>query len=382
MPTNLITLGSPAVGLADPDALHADLGPEHPSRTGLLLVEVTTDGDDVVRAARIQPGFNHRSAEKLFELRDYRQVLMLADRHDWHSPFSGELGAALVCEHLMGLVPPQRATWLRTVLAEQARTTSHLAHLSAVCFLTGEEELAADLRALRSTGRELVLAISGNRVHPMLNRLGGLALDVPAGRLEQVAEWMDQAADLAGRLVEVLASSGLGRGLGIVDAALVDDFGLSGPVAAASGLQRDLRLRNPYLCYDRMAEQLSAGFDPHSPGDAAARFRELCRQVDISSRLVRRCTEELAALDGPVDTKLSKIIKIPESEAYLAIEAPWGMAGFHLVSRAGTTPWRLKLRTPSFANVQALEQVLVGTPLQQVDVVLASLGWTNGDLDK
>ena len=375
------------MGLADdPDALHVELGPEHPSRTGLLLMELVTDDSGIVEQARVPPGFNHRSAEKLFEVRDYRQVLRLADRHDWHSPFSGELGAALVCEHLMGLVPPPRATWLRTLLAEQARTASHLAHLSGACFLLAAEPgaatLAGQVRDLRSAGRELVLAISGNRVHPMLNRLGGLALDVDAHWVAPIADWMQRASELAARIAELVASTGFGRGLGIVDQSLADNYGLSGPVAAASGLERDVRLLNPYLAFGELAGQLQGHPLHNCAGDAAARFAALCRQIHISADIAQACTEALAGIDGPVDTKLSKIIKIPESEAYLAIEAPWGMAGFHLVSRAGTTPWRLKLRTPSFANVSALEQVLIGTPLQQVDVVIASLGWTSGDLDK
>lgn len=372
------------MGLAFDDSLHLDLGPEHPSRTGLLLASVETDGEQVT-ACRIQPGYNHRSAEKLFEARDYRQLLMLADRHDWHSPFSGELGAALVCEHLMGLVPPLRASWLRMLLAEQARVASNLAHLSFVARRLDQDSpvLQTRLRALRKECRELTLAASGNRVHPMLNRLGGLAGDLDADLLASFGQWFKKSAEVAAELDERLAGNGLGAGLGVIDEAVVNAFGLSGPVAQAVGLPRELRLSNPYLCYGELADELRAALGSlPQQGDAQARFQMLCRQVELSARIAQRMLVELEAVDGPVDTKLSKIIKIPESEAYLAIEAPWGMAGFHLVSRAERTPWRLKLRTPSFANVQALEAVLPGTPLDELEVVVASLGWTNGDLDK
>ncbi|MEL4358525.1 MULTISPECIES: NADH-quinone oxidoreductase subunit D-related protein [unclassified Luteococcus] len=359
-----------------------DLGPEHPSRTGLLLIELESR-DDVVTAARIQPGFNHRSAEKLFEARDYRQLLMLADRHDWHSPFTGELGMALVCEQLMGLVPPPRATWLRTLLAEQARIGSHLAHLSFLPHHTQEQGLATRLRGLRITARELMLAISGNRVHPMLNRLGGLGNDVDAHWVARIEQWARDCAQLAADLDQLVVAGEIGLGVGVLDARLIDGHSLSGPVAAAAGIDRTLRRRNPYLAYPELADEL-ANPGPQLPvdGDAAARFRVLAAEVQQSSRLISRCAETLANIDGPVDTKLSKIVKLPEGEAYLAVDAPWGMAGFWLVSRAERTPWRLKLRTPSLANVQALETVLVNCPLSQVDVVIASMGWTNGDLDK
>lgn len=357
-----------------------DLGPQHPSRTGLLLVR-TESTDGVVTGARVQPGFNHRSVEKLFEVRDYRQALMLADRHDWHAAFSGELVLALACERLMGLVPPERATWLRTLLAEQARVASHLAHLSFVPHRTGDEVLARRVREARERGRELVLAISGNRVHPMMNRLGGLEHDVDAHWVDQIEQWGRECAGLAGEIQQGIDESGLGRGLGVLNAAQVEAFGLSGPVAAASGVQLDLRVRNPYLAYAELGEQLSTTGAPEW-GDAAARLGHLAHEVRTSSALLTACARRLSRLDGPVDTKLSKIVKLPDASTYLAIAAPWGMAGVHLVSRAERTPWRLRLRTPSLANVQAAEVALVGAPLEVADVVLASLGWTAGDLDK
>ncbi|MEL4503695.1 NADH-quinone oxidoreductase subunit D [Luteococcus sp. H138] len=362
---------------------HLDLGPEHPSRTGLLLIDVETH-DDVITAARVQPGFNHRSAEKLFEVRDYRQLLMLADRHDWQSPFTGELGVALVCEQLMGLVPPVRATWLRTLLAEHARIGSHLAHLGFLPHRADDQALAARLRTARIAGRELMLAISGNRVHPMLNRLGGLALDVDAEWLWQFRRWADDCAALARQLTALLDSQRIGQALGVLDARVIDAYSLSGPVAAASGIERDLRLLDPYLAYPELKDELSAGMaDEFTPrGDAASRFRVLAAEIGSSAAVISRCVAELADIAGPVETKLSKIVKLPDGEAYLAIDAPWGMAGFLLVSRAERTPWRLKLRTPSMANVQALQEALIGCPMAEVEVVIASLGWTNGDLDK
>ncbi|MGO4956715.1 NADH-quinone oxidoreductase subunit D [Luteococcus sp. Sow4_B9] len=336
-----------------------------------------------VSSARIQPGFNHRSAEKLFEVRDYRQVLMLADRHDWQSPFTGELGIALTCEHLMGLVPPVRATWLRTLLAEQARIASHLAHLSFVPHRLADDELARSIRGLREQGRQLVLHISGNRVHPMLNRLGGLSVDATRHSIERLSDWAQECADCMETLAARLTSASLGAGIAFLREDQINAFGLSGPVARASGLERDLRIISPYLAYEELSAELMTTDVPDSrSGDALARFLQLALEIIQSHAIIQHCADTLAELSGPVDTPLSKIIKLPESEAFLSIQAPWGMAGFLVVSRAERTPWRLKLRTPSFANVQALEAALIGCPTDCLDIAFASLGWTAGDLDK
>lgn len=365
---------------ANQESVHVlDLGPQHPSRTGLLLMDVHTENGSI-SDVRIQPGYNHRSAEKLFEVRDYRQILMLADRHDWHSPFTGELGIALVCEHLMGLVPPVRATWLRTLLAEQARIQSHLAHLGFIAHHTADEALGRRISAARNGGRDLLLAVSGNRVHPMMNRLGGLAFDVDSSWIGHIDQWARQCADLAADIAAVVESMKIGVGLGTIDRALVDQFSLTGPVAAATGTLRRTRTSNPHLGYQELTDVF--GEPAHTNGDASSRFLTLCDEVGESAKLINRCREILAGIAGPVDTRLSKIVKVPDSEAYLALDAPWGMAGFLLVSRAERTPWRLKLRTPSLVNVQVMEQALVGCSLRDAAVVIASLGWTAGDLDK
>ncbi|WP_394277641.1 NADH-quinone oxidoreductase subunit D [Luteococcus sp.] len=370
---------------ADGPRMHLDLGPEHPSRTGLLLIQAQCRDDagtPRIESARVQPGFSHRSAEKLFEVRDYRQVLVLADRHDWQAPFIGELGAALVCEQLMGLVPPPRATWLRTLLSEQARIASHLAHLSFVGFRLQDEALVRRVRQLREQGRELMLAVSGNRVHPMLNRLGGLSTDLDSSQVEAFVPWAAEAGECARELARAVVDSALGRGIAILDRATINGYSLSGPVAAASGVRTDCRIQTPYLAHAQLQDELLAHEILREQGDAASRLLALADQVITSHVLIEACARHLQSVTGPVDTKLSKNIKVPDSEGYLAIEAPWGMAGWFLVSRSERTPWRLKMRTPGFANVQALQMALQGCPLDEADVAIASLGWTSGDLDK
>src|SRR4051812_45105506 len=139
----------------------------------------------------------HRGAEKLFEVRDYRQIGMLADRHDWQAPFFGELGVALVCEQLLGLEVPLRATWLRTLLAEHTRLLSHLGFLGP---LAQQAELAAAQRLLRERLREQTRQLTGNRIHPMVARIGGLAADADPTWLAAEAALLPSVHELASRL--------------------------------------------------------------------------------------------------------------------------------------------------------------------------------------
>ena len=355
-----------------------DLGPEHPSRAGLVGLTLDLDDDRVVTAARIQPGFLHRGAEKLFEVRDYRQVLMLADRHDWQASFSGELVAALACEQLLGLSAPERAVWLRTLLAEVARIGSHLGFLSYLPYAAADTELAHRVRRTRDGARALMLSLSGNRLHPMLNRLGGLAVDAPAEWWRQLDDWLLDVEGLS--FTPTIAALDLPAGLGHLGVKQINDYGISGPAARASGVDLDLRRSPGYLAYRELDVAItSAG---NTNGDIMSRFMQMEYDIHSSSKLVRQCVERLQTIDGPVNVKLSRIIKLPDAEVWLNIEAPFGIAGIHLVSRGGTTPWRFKLRTPTFAQVNVLQEVLLGVPMQKVPDVVASFGYTIGDLDK
>ena len=381
-----VLVGSLAAGAlpdaaAEPPAgtLLLDLGPDHPSGTGLLELALWTE-DGVVTAAEVVVGALHRGAEKLFEVRDYRQIGMLADRHDWQAPFFGELGVALVAEQLLGLEVPPRATWLRTLLAEHTRLLSHLGSLGP---LARRLDPAADPRPLRERLREQLRRLTGNRVHPMVARVGGLAADADLAWLAAEAALVPEVLALAARLADALAAAPPEvRGVGVapVTGPTVAGYGLSGPVARASGVPLDLRSSAPVLAYAELAPLIRPA--PVTTGDAAARAAALVAELADSAGLVAACAERLAGLPGPVEVRLGKIVKLPEGEGYLALEAPLGIAGFFVVSRGEKTPWRFKLRTPSFSNVAALEFVLVGVPVTALETALASIGYVIGDVDR
>ena len=356
-----------------------DLGAEHPSNAGLIELRLWTE-DDVITTARIVVGAMHRGAEKLFEVRDYRQILMLADRHDWQAPFFGELAVAMACEQMMGLAIPDRAVWLRTLLAEHSRILSHCGFLGYVGHrLQGD----AGLRDLREALRTQTLRLTGNRIHPMATRVGGLGVDADEAWLQaerQVAERATRVSEELLTMIDSALFASLTSGVGVLDRDSIKQFGVSGPAARATGVDLDLRVQRPYLAYAELAAMIS--LPTRRSGDAQTRLRVLAEELAISASLIIACADRLRELPGPVSVRLGKIIRVPEGEAYLAVEAPLGIAGVFLVSRGEKTPWRLKLRTPSFNNISSLERVLVGVPTQAVEATLASIGYVVGDIDK
>lgn len=359
-------------GLSLPGHEPITLGPRHPSNISLIRIHAETDGDEIV-AADVTTGYGHRGAEKLFEVRDYRSMIMLADRHDWLAAFSGELSLALTLDNALRLSPPPRATVLRTLLAEFARIHSHLSFLSYLA----DESLAAALWDTVEAIRGRLLAWAGNRIHPMLNRVGGLASDAPAGWLETLDPVLDDVDRLAEALGRRLAATGRFRGLAVLDRDACLGYGLSGPVGRATGLDLDRRATG-YLAYDRLFRPAPL----RQAGDAESRLGVLIDELGTSAGMVRAARALAAETPGEVSTRLSRRLKVPEGEHVTDIEAPWGIASCLMVSRGGPTPWRVGLRTPSFANLSALGSALVGARREHVPDVVASLGYTVGDADK
>ncbi|SHJ16794.1 NADH-quinone oxidoreductase subunit D [Tessaracoccus bendigoensis DSM 12906] len=347
------------------------LGHRHPTSTGIVTVDVAFDDDGVIRNADVTNGYGHRGAEKLFEVRDYRSMIMLADRHDWQAAASGELSLTLTAESAMRLTPTPRASMLRTILAELARVHSHLAFLSYLA----DGEVTPRLWHVVDDIRNRVLAWAGNRVHPMLNRIGGLASDVPDGWLGSLEDPLDDAARVSADLRACLARETRFRGLAVLDRERCLGYGLSGPVGRAAGLDLDRRATG-YLAY----AELFRPAEVRLAGDAQARFEVLIDEVGTSIDMIRMACSLVPA--GEVSTRLSRRLKVPEGEHTVDIEAPWGIASCLMVSRGGSTPWRVALRTPSLSNLSALGVALTGTTEERIPDVVASLGYTIGDADK
>ena len=387
-----VVVGTGAWGAADGDLL-IQLGAGHPAGHGMLKLRLRMDGARITAAEPVI-GFVHRGAEKLFEARDYRQIIVLANRHDWLSAFSSELGVVLAAERLAGIEVPPRAVWARTLLAELNRVLSHLAFLGSYppeivevpAEPTGPAEPAAaaalDARELLQTIME---EIAGGRMHYMFNRVGGLKEELPAGWLSRVGAAVAEVRAALPAIGAIVRADprfrALTRDVGIITGEQVRQYGVSGPAARASGVDFDLRRDEPYLAYRELAGTLRV--ITRAEGDCLARFECLLDQVEVSLDLVDACASRLAALPpGPIAARLPKVLKVPEGHIYAWTENPLGLNGYYLVSRGGKTPWRLKLRSASFSNVQVLSEVLPGHRIEDVTAILGSLFFVVGDMDR
>jgi NADH-quinone oxidoreductase subunit D len=376
--------GAEPVATGGEPGLLINLGAAHPSAHGMLRLRLTLDGDRIL-AAEPEIGFMHRGAEKLFEARDYRQIIVLANRHDWLGAFASELGVVLAAERLAGIEVPPRAMWARTLLAELNRALSHLAFLSSYPpeIAAAPPGAQAAFRA-REAVQSIMEEISGGRMHYMFNRVGGLKEEIPAG-------WLDRARRACDDVRAALPAIGapLGeerfrartRGVGMLGPGLVRPYGLSGPAARACGVDFDLRRDEPYLAYGELAGVLRV--PARAEGDCLARFEVLLDQLGVSLDLAQECAGRLAAMpQGPMSARLPKVFKVPEGHAYAWTEGPLGVSGYYLVSRGGKTPWRLKLRTPSFSTAAVLPEVLPGQRVADLAPILGSLFFIVGDIDR
>ncbi|HZE37461.1 MAG TPA: NADH-quinone oxidoreductase subunit D [Stackebrandtia sp.] len=358
-----------------------NIGPQHPSTHGVLRLKLTLDGERVTACEPIV-GYMHRGAEKLFEVRDYRQILMLANRHDWLSAFCSELGVALAVERLMGIEVPERAVWLRTALAELNRVLNHLMFLGSYPLEIGA--ITPVFYAFRE--REVLQAVfeeaSGGRMHYMFNRIGGLKEEVPSGWTRRAREAIGQVRRRLPDLDNLIRGNEIflarTKGVGVLDAATAAGYGVSGPVARASGVDFDLRRDEPYLAYG----ELDVPVVTRESGDCHARFECLLDQVYVSLDLAETCLSRVDSIGGPVNVRLPKVVKAPEGHIYTWTENPLGVNGYYLVSRGDKTPYRLKLRTASYANVQALSTLLVGSLVPDMVAILGSMFFVVGDIDK
>jgi len=359
-----------------------NIGPQHPSTHGVLRLRLTLDGERIVRAEPIV-GYMHRGAEKLFEVRDFRQIIVLANRHDWLSAFANELGVVLAVERMLGMEVPERAVWMRTLLAELNRVLSHLMFLGSYPLEVGA--ITPIFYAFRERERlqRVMEEISGGRMHYMFNRVGGLKEEAPRGWLERagaaVAGVRGRLSDISGLIHENEIFQARTRGVGVLTREQILQYGVSGPVARASGVPLDLRLDEPYLAYG----DLDVKVVTRTEGDCLARFECLLEQVEVSLDLADSCLARLAELPpGPINVRLPKVLKVPEGHTYAWTENPLGINGYYLVSRGEKTPWRMKLRSASFNNIQVLSELLPGNLVADMIAILGSMFFVVGDIDK
>ncbi|MEZ5185123.1 MAG: hypothetical protein R2720_05210 [Candidatus Nanopelagicales bacterium] len=342
------------------EILDIPLPASHPAGHGLLRIRGSIV-DGRVEAAEVVTGLMHRGAEKLFESRDYRQILSLANRHDWLSSFDGELSAARVMEQALGITVPARAAALRIVVSETCRLSHHLYWLGETVAALGGD--ASDLRAARAAITEALDVLTGARMHLMIVRIGGMSLDAdprwPADL--PLADCVDAVTGCLDPIASRLA------GVAVLTREQAQAYATSGVVARASGWVRDLREYPPPW---RIVS--------HDAGDALARMDCLVQEVLVSCEFLR----SVSLPEGDISTRLPRTIRLPEGEFYGASETGSGINGWWIVSDADVVPARMKMRTASFNNAAAFGACLPGTRLEDLPTALMSFLLVAGDMDK
>ncbi|MFF5264531.1 NADH-quinone oxidoreductase subunit D [Actinomadura viridis] len=377
----IVGIGAGAKELATEDMI-LNIGPQHPSTHGVLRLRLALDGERISAAEPII-GYMHRGAEKLFEVRDFRQIIVLANRHDWLSAFANELGVVLAVERMLGMEVPVRAVWARTLLAELNRVLNHLMFLGSYPLEVGAITPIFYAFREREALQHVMEEISGGRMHYMFNRVGGLKEELPAGwtgrARRAVADVRSGMSDIADLIMGNEIFRARTRGVGVLSREQILQYGVSGPIARASGVDFDLRRDEPYLAYGELTPRVVT----RTEGDCLARFECLVDQVYASLDLADACLDRLAELPpGPINQRLPKVLKVPEGHTYAWTENPLGINGYYLVSRGEKTPWRLKLRSASFNNVQVLTELLPGNLVADMIAILGSMFFVVGDIDK
>src|SRR5680860_579790 len=268
-------------GMATQDMV-LNIGPQHPATHGVLRLRLTLDGERIVDCEPIV-GYMHRGVEKLFEVRDYRQIIVLANRHDWLSAFSSELGVVLAVERMLGMEVPARAVWTRTLLAELNRVLNHLMFLGSYPIELGAITPIFYAFRERETIQQVMEELSGGRMHYMFNRVGGLKEDMPAGWLDRCGQAVAAVRSRLPQIEDLIFGNEIfrarTRNVGVLSPALIDAYGVSGPIARASGVDFDLRRDEPYLAYEELEADGVLQVAVRNEGDCYARFGLLIDQV-------------------------------------------------------------------------------------------------------
>jgi len=357
-----------------------NIGPQHPSTHGVLRVVLELDGERIARAEPVI-GYMHRGAEKLSEYRDARQVLVLMNRHDWLSALNNELGWVIAVERMLEVEVPDRAQWIRTMMAEWNRVLNHLMFTGSYPLELGAMTPMFYAFREREMIQDLMEAATGARMHHSYVRVGGLKDDLPRGFLKESADVLKwtrkKLVDFENLIMGNEIIHARTKGIGVLSPEVAVAFGCSGPIIQASGIPMDPRKDEPYEKYGEVEFAVPVGQN----GDCYDRLSVLVQRMWESCKIVEQCMEKLPA--GPYITpKLPKKIKVPDGEIYVRTENPLGLMGYYVVGDGGDFPYRLKMRTASFSNVSMIPALLPGTLLPDLIAILGSVFFVVGDIDR
>lgn len=357
-----------------------NIGPQHPSTHGVLRIILELDGEMIIRSEPVI-GYMHRAAEKLAEYRDPRQVLVLMNRHDWLSALNNELGWVIAVERLLEVEVPERAQWIRTMLAEWNRLLNHLMFTGSYPLELGAMTPMFYAFREREMIQDLMESATGARMHHSFVRVGGLKDDLPRGFLAKSADvlgWIrKKLIDFENLIMGNEIIHARTKGIGVLPPEVATAYGCSGPVLHASGVPMDPRKDEPYEKYGEVEFDVPVGQN----GDCYDRLWVLVQRMWESCKIIEQCMDKLPA-GQYISPKLPKKIKVPEGEIYLRTENPLGLMGYYVVGDGGDFPYRMKMRTASFSNVAVIPAILPGTLVPDLIAILGSVFFVVGDVDR
>lgn len=357
-----------------------NMGPQHPSTHGVFRMRVTLDGEVVVNMEPVF-GYLHRGIEKLAEGRTYTQNIPLTDRLDYLAAMSNNWAYVMAVEKLAGIPVPERAEYLRVIMAELQRIASHLmavgaflndcgAFMTPFLYMFREREKILDLFEM----------VCGQRLTYNYLRIGGVSQDIPEEFLPALEKFVKVMPGFIDEYDQLLAENEIllarTKGVGILPKELAINISASGPVLRGSGVKWDIRKVDPYSVYDRFEFDIPTG----SIGDCYDRYRVRIEEMRQSLRIIRQAMEQLPS--GEVLTEVPLRLRPPAGEVYGHIEAPKGELGFYLVSDNSETPYRFHIRAPSLINLTALCDMMVGWKVADAIITFGSIDITMGEVDR
>jgi NADH-quinone oxidoreductase subunit D len=361
------------------DEIILNMGPQHPSTHGVLRVKLKLDGERVVDSECII-GYLHRGVEKIAEHRSYQQFAPYVDRMDYVAAVSNGLGYCEAVEKLLGTEAPPRARVVRTILTELQRIASHLLWLGTHALDIGA--LTPVFYCFRE--REEILKIfekyCGARLTTHAFRIGGLQYETYDGFEPDVKRFCDDFQTKIDEYETLLTENriwvGRTKGVGILTAEDAIALSVTGPVLRASGVKWDIRKAMPYAAYDQYEFQI-----PTRPtGDTYDRYIVRMEEMRQSRRICLQAIENIPT--GPIMARIGKVLKPPPGEVYHAIEAPKGELGYYVVSDGTTQPYRVRVRPPSFINLQAFDKMARGSLVADVVAIIGTIDIVLGEVDR
>ncbi|HWF37237.1 MAG TPA: NADH dehydrogenase (quinone) subunit D [Candidatus Acidoferrales bacterium] len=382
-----------------------NMGPQHPSTHGVLRVVLELDGEIVMKADP-QIGYLHTGIEKSCESKTYSQVITLTDRIDYLAPLSNNLGFCLAAEKLIGLEVPKRAQYIRVLLTELTRITSHLVWLGTHAIDLGAMSVFLYSFREREEIMKIYEYVSGQRMMTSYFRIGGLALEPPPGWLDRVARVVDSMPGHIDEYETLLTKNRIWlartKDVGYLSAADAIALGASGPLLRASGVPYDIRKVFPYSSYD----EFDFNVQTQTAGDCYARYQVRVAEMRESVKIVKQAMEKIPS-EGPFRAEAPGIIppsreemktsiegliyhfKIftegfapPPGEVYQAIESPRGEMGVFMASDGSPKPYRVHFRTPSFVNLQTLRKLCEGRLIADVVACIGTTDIVLGEVDR